>query len=195
MNHYTRLLAFALVLLPGAAVAREQEGKKWKPYQFTGDERYEYKVVMMDGDDRKESIFILDVRKKGEADWDVTTSYRNTVKKSVQGAEILMGGMGMGLSPALFLMNPLFGAFLEQVELKEGEKMSLFGAGVIKVTKKETVGGRNGFACELYTKQDDKDQLTWSCTVDPELALPIRSVTYESGKEKYRMDLISYKKD
>ena len=40
--------------------------------------------------------------------------------------------------------------------------MSLFGAGFIKVTKKETVGGRTGFACELYTKQDDKEQLTWA---------------------------------
>jgi hypothetical protein len=195
MHRHARLLAFALVLLPGVAVAREQEGKKWKPYQFVGNERYEYKVVMLDGEEKKESVFILDVRKKGEEDWDVTTSYRNTMKKSVQGAELLMGGMGMGLSPALFLMNPLFGAFLEQVELKEGEKMSLFGAGVIKVTKKETVGGRTGLLCELYTKQDDKEQLTWACTVDPELALPIRSVTFEGGKEKYRMDLVGYKKD
>jgi hypothetical protein len=193
MNRHARLLACALVLLPAAAFA--QDGKKWKPYQFTGNERYEYKVVMMDGDERKESMFGLDVRKKGEDDWDVTTSYRNTVKKSAQGAEILMGGMGMGLTPALFLMNPLFGAFLEQVELKEGEKMSLFGAGVIKVTKKETVGGRTGLICELYTKQEDKDQLTWVCTVDPALALPIRSVTFEGGKEKYRMELVSYKKD
>jgi hypothetical protein len=193
MNRHVRLLACALALLP--AVAFAQDGKKWKPYQFTGNERYEYKVLVTDGEEKKESMFALDVRKKGEEDWDVTTSYRNTVKKSAQGAEILMGGMGMGLTPALFLMNPLFGAFLEQVELKEGEKMSLFGAGVIKVTKKETVGGRTGLICELYTKQDDKDQLTWVCTVDPALALPIRSVTYEAGKEKYRMELVSYKKD
>ena len=102
--------------------------------------------------------------------------------------------MGLG-SPAMLLINPLFGAFLEPVELKEGEKMSLFGAGVVKVTKKETVGGRSGFICELYTKQEDKDVLTWACTVDPDLALPIRSITFDGGKEKYRMDLVSYKKD
>jgi hypothetical protein len=195
MDRHARLLAFVLFLLPGALVAREQEAKKWKPYQFTGNERYEYKVVMMDGEEKKESIYILDLRKKGEEDWDVTWSFRNTVKKSAQGADLLMGGLGMGLSPALFLMNPLFGAFLEQVELKEGEKMSLFGAGIIKVSKKESVGGRTGFTCELYTKQDDKEQLTWVCTVDPALALPIRSVTVEGGKERYRMDLVSYKKD
>jgi hypothetical protein len=115
--------------------------------------------------------------------------------KKTQGPELLMGGLGMGLSPAMLVMNPLFGAFLEQVELKEGEKMSLFGAGLVKVTKKEEVGGRTGLICELYTKQDDKDVLTWSCTVDPALALPIRSITYEEGKERHRMDLVSYKKD
>jgi hypothetical protein len=195
MNRHARLLAFALILLPGAAVAREQEGKKWKPYQFVGNERYEYKVVMPDGEEKKETVYVLDIRKKGEEDWDVTWSFRNTVKKSARGADVLMGGLGMGLSPALFLLNPLFGAFLEQVELKEGEKMSLFGAGVIKVTRKETVGGRTGLACELFTKQDDKEQLTWACTVDPALALPIRSVTFEGGREKYRMDLLSYQKD
>ena len=27
------------------------------------------------------------------------------------------------------------------------------------------------------------------------LALPIRSITFDGGKEKYRMDLLSYKKD
>jgi hypothetical protein len=192
MNRHARIFACAFVLVPWVASA--QDAKKWKPYQFVGNERYEYKVTMTEGEEKKESGFALDVRKKGEEDWDVTWSSRNTMKKT-QGAEVLMGGMGLGVSPAMLLMNPLFGAFLEQVELKEGEKMSLFGAGVVKVTKKETVGGRSGFVCELYTKQDDKDQLTWSCTVDPELALPIRSITYDAGKEKHRMDLLSYKKD
>lgn len=191
MTRHARFIVAAL-LLPCAASA--QDAKKWKPYQFTGNERYEYKATMTDGDEKKELGYILDIRKKGEEDWDVTWSTRSAMKKTA-GPEVLMGGMGMGLSPALFLMNPLFGAFLEQVELKEGEKMSLFGAGMVKVTKKETVGGRTGFICELYTKQDDKEQLTWSCTVDPELALPIRSITFEGGKEKQRMDLVAYKKD
>ena len=199
MNRHARVFACAFILLPWAASsvpasAGEQDAKKWKPYQFVGNERYEYKVVMIEGDERKENGFALDIRKKGEEDWDVTWSTKSAMKKT-QSAELLMGGMGLGLSPAMLLMNPLFGAFLEQVELKEGEKMSLFGAGFVKVTKKETVGGRSGFICELYTKQEDKDVLTWACTVDPELALPIRSITFDAGKEKYRMDLISYKKD
>jgi len=192
VKHSSLILSLALVLIP--RVAASQDEKKWRPYQFKGNERYEYKVVMVDGDGRKEMGYVLDIRNKGAEDWDVTTSIRNPMKKA-QGAEVLMGGLAMGLSPAMFLMNPLFSAFLEQVELKEGEKMSLLGAGVVKVTKKETVGGRTGLICELYTKVENKDVLTWSCTVDPELALPIRSITFEEGKEKTRMDLVSYKKD
>jgi hypothetical protein len=191
VKHVALILALAAL----APAAGAQDDKKWRPYQFKGNERYEYKVVMADGDGRKEMGYILDIRNKGAEDWDVTTSIRNPMKKSAQGAEVLMGGLAMGLSPAMFLMNPLFGTFLEQVELKEGEKMSLFGAGLIKVTKKETVGGRTGFVCELYTKVENKDTLTWVCVVDPELALPIRSITFEEGKEKTRMDLVSYKKD
>lgn len=183
--------AGALLLLSLAASA--QDAKKWKPFQFAGNERYEYKMVSLEGDERKEMGFILDIRKKGAEDWEVTWSVKSTMKKT-QSAEVLVGGWA-GLSPSLVLMNPIFGAFLEQVELKEGEKMSLLGAGVVKVTKKETVGDRTGFACELYTKQEDKDVLTWTCTIDPALGLPIRSIVYEEEKEKLRMDLISYKKD
>ena len=186
------ILACSLALLPLAASG--QDGKKWKPYQFKGDERYEYTNVSREGDEKKVMGYIIDIRKKGAEEWDVTWSTKSAMKKT-QGPELLMGGLGMGLSPAMLVMNPLFGAFLEQVELKEGEKMSLFGAGLVKVTKKEEVGGRTGLICELYTKQDDKEVLTWSCTVDPALALPIRSITYEEGKERHRMDLVSYKKD
>jgi hypothetical protein len=114
------MLILALVA-PGLSA---QDEKKWKPYQFKGNERYEYKITMLEGDSKKEMGYVLDIRNKNAEDWDVTTSFKNSMKKSSQGAEILMGGVAMGLSPAMFLMNPLFGAFLEQVELKEGEKMS-----------------------------------------------------------------------
>lgn len=192
MKRSLRVLALTLAFVPRAAVAQDE--KKWKPYQFKGNERYEYKIVRLDGDQEKEMGYVLDLRNKGVEDREVTTSVKNLMKKS-QGAEILMGGLAMGLSPAMFLMNPLFGAFLEQGDLEEGEKMRLLGAGVIKVTKKETVGGRTGLICDLYTKVENKDVLTWSCTVDPEPALPIRSLTFDEGKEKTRMELVSYKKD
>lgn len=193
MKHLPLILAAVALLCPRAASG--QDGKKWKPYQFVGNERYEYKVVMSNDEEKKESGWILDLRKKGAEEFEVTTSHRNAVKKDLPGMEILAGGTGMGLSPIFFLMNPAYSAFLEQLELKEGEKLSLFGAGVIKVTAKETVGGRTGYTCKFFAKQDDKDVITAEWTIDPELALPLRSVTYEGGKEKARFTLVSYKKD
>jgi hypothetical protein len=192
MNRWAVIVSLACALMSSSVSA--QDGKKWKPYQFVGNERYEYKIAILEAEEKKESGYILDLRKKGDDQLEVTSSTRNLMKKE-QGAEIILGGGMMGLSPMLFLMNPLLGAFIEQVELKEGEKMSLFGAGVVKVTKKETVAGRTGFTCEMYTKVEDKDVLTWVVTIDPELALPIRSITYEGGKEKHRAELLSYKKD
>jgi hypothetical protein len=185
-------LAFVIVARPASA---QETGTKWKPYQFKGSERYEYKMITIDGEDRKESIYVLEVRKKGPGEWEVGTTVRNGVKAEQIGAEQILGGSFGAMSPALYLMNPLYGAFIEQVELKEGEKMSLFGAGVIKVGSKETVGGRSGLTCKLFTKQDDKDVLTWEWTVDPDLALPIKSVTYDGGKEKARVELVSFKRD
>lgn len=183
-------LAFLVVPLPASA----QDGPKWKPYQFKGNDRYEYKMVMLEGDEKRESGYVLEVKKKGPEDWEISTTVRNGAKVAQVGADQILGSFG-AMSPVIFLMNPLYGAFIEQVDLKEGEKMSLFGAGVIKVGAKETVGGRSGFNCKLYTKMDDKDVLTWEWTVDLELALPIRSITYENGKEKTRVELVSYKKD
>ena len=187
----TFTIALALLALSGAE-GLAQDGKKWKPFQFAGNERFDYKVTQIDNEEKKETGFGLDLRKKGEDQFDVTWSNRSAVKKD-QGAEIVMGGGGF--MTGLVLFNPGFSAFFEQVELKEGEKMSILGAGVIKVGKKETVGGRSGFPCTLFTKQEDKDVATFQWTIDPDLALPIRSVTYENGVEKFRAELVSYKKD
>lgn len=192
MNFHAWISVCAFLALPLAASG--QDGRKWKPYQFVGNERYEYKTVLLEGDEKKEGGYVLDIRKKGAEDWDVTWSVKSAVKKD-QGAEILAGGWGAGITPAMLLLNPIFTVFLEQVELKEGEKLSLAGVGLLKVTKKEKVGDRTGFVCELFTQQEDKQVLAWSCTVDPALALPLRSVTYEEGKEKHRLDLVGYKKD
>lgn len=192
MRNFIGVLALAILVVPRPAAA--QEGAKWKPYQFKGHERYEYKMLMIEGEEKKESGYVLDVLKKGPEDWEISTTVKNGVKAPQIGAEQLLGSFG-AMSPAIYLMNPVYGAFIEQIEMKEGEKMSLFGAGVIKVGAKETVGARSGFNCKLYTKMEDKDVLTWEWTVDLDLALPIKSITYEGGKEKIRVELVSYKKD
>ena len=192
MKNVSGVLALALLLVPRPVAA--QDGPKWKPYQFKGNERYEYKMVMVEGEEKKESGYILEIKKKGPEDWEISTTVRNGVKSAQIGADQMLASFGV-MSPVIFLMNPIYGAFIEQVEMKEGEKMSLFGAGVIKVGAKEKVGGREGFNCKLFMKMEDKDVLTWEWTVDLELALPIKSITYEGGKEKTRVELVGYKKD
>jgi hypothetical protein len=193
--NWIRLAGIGLVLLASATSGWTQEkAKKWKPYQFQGDERYEYKIITNDqrGKPPKEIGYILDIRKKGE-DFEVTWSTRSAVTKKELNQNALMGGFA-GMSPALIIMNPMSQMFMDQLDLKVGEKMSFFGAAMVKVTAEEKVGNRTGLTCQLFDKKKDEEVLTWEWTVDVELALPIKSVTYEQGKEKYRMELISYTK-
>jgi hypothetical protein len=186
------VLALATLFVPRPAAA--QEGAKWKPYRFKGNERYEYTVVMVDGEEKKESGYVLEVVRKGPNDWDLATTVKHAVKVPQLGAEQLFGGSGKK-SPGIFLMNPFHAPFIEQVEMKEGAMANLSGAGVIKVGAKETVGGRSGFTCKFYAKMEDKDVLTWEWTVDPDLALPIKSVAHAGGQGQIRIELVSYKKD
>src|SRR3974390_1243799 len=100
-------VVLALVFLAAARPAPAQEtGTKWKPYQFKGSERYEYKMITIDGEDKKESVYILEVRKKRPGEWEVGTTVRNGVKAEQIGAEQILGGSFGAMSPALYLMNP-----------------------------------------------------------------------------------------
>ena len=48
MKMHAWMAACAVALLPFSAAG--QDAKKWKPYQFAGNERYEFKIVSRDGD-------------------------------------------------------------------------------------------------------------------------------------------------
>ena len=186
------ILALAILAVPRPATA--QDGATWKPSQFKGHERYEYKVMMIDGGEKKESGYVLEVTKKGPDDWDIATTVKTSVKASQLSVEQLFGGSGKK-SPGLFLMSPFRAPFLEQVEMKDGAKADLSGAGVLKVGARETVGGRSGFSCKFCTKMEEKDVLGWEWIIDPELALPLKSVAYVGGQVQIRLELVSYKKD
>ncbi|MCI4354919.1 MAG: hypothetical protein L3K06_06085, partial [Thermoplasmata archaeon] len=60
MRKVIGVLALALLVVPRPAAA--QEGAKWKPYQFKGNERYEYKMTTIEGEEKKESGYILEVK-------------------------------------------------------------------------------------------------------------------------------------
>lgn len=176
-------------------VAPPDQGTKWQPFRFQGDERYDYKLVTDDGSETpKENGFGLDIRKKEGGDFDVTWSIRSTVKKDELSDQGLLMGFA-NAAPAWTIMNPMYAMFVNDLELKEGEKMSVFGAGTVKVTGKETFGGRTGFICQFFQKAGDKEELVWEWTVDPELALPLKSITYQSGQVASRAELTAYTKD
>ncbi len=188
-------LAFCAI----AVVAAFQPQDKWEPYKFKAGEHYEYKIVSPDESDaskRKETSYGIDIRKKGDDDVEIVWTIKTVMKKSELGEKVLLGGMGVGASPLWTAVNPLYLAFVSQVKLKENDKTNLMGAGTIQVGAKETIGGRTGFPLKLLVDKDGKDVVAWEATIDPELALPIKSVTYDDdGKEQYRMELTTFKKD
>ena len=190
------LLAAAALAVPVvlASASPHGQGTKWKPFQFKGNERFDYKLVVDEGGTPKETGFSLDIRKKSEEDYDVTWSVKSGLKKDELNEQVLLGGWA-NAAPAWVIMNPMYAMFVNDLELKEGEKMSLFGAGTVKVTGKQTVAGRSGFICQYFQKSEDSEVLTWEWTVDPELALPLKSIVYDSGSETSRAELTGYKKD
>lgn len=189
------LAALVALVVPVALASGTPPQTKWKPFQFVGNERYDYKLLVDDGSGTpKETGFGLDIRKKDDAAYDVTWSIRSTVSKDELNEQMLFGGLA-GIAPAYAIMNPMYAMFVNDLELKEGEKMSVYGAGTVKVTGKETVGGRTGYTCQFLQKDGDTEQLVWEWTVDPELALPIRSVTHDGGRETSRAELTAYEKD
>jgi hypothetical protein len=186
------ILVIAVPVALAAATTRPQT--KWKPFQFRGDERYDYTLVMDDGSGPKETGFGLDIRKKADAGFDVTWSIRSTLAQEELNEQTLLVGWASA-APAWTIMNPMYAMFVNDLELKEGEKMSVFGAGTVKVTGKETIGGRTGFTCQFLQKDGDKEKLVWEWTVDPELALPIKSISHDGERETSRAVLTAYAKD
>jgi len=189
--------AFLACALLASASGPQDGGAKWEPYKFKGNERYEYRFVTApEGDNPKREVsYAIDIRSKSEEEFEVGWTLKAPVRKAEVGEKVLFG-MWTEAAPALILMNPMYGAFISQVDLKEGEKMSLFGAGVVKVGAAETVGGRSGLTCRFFIPNEKKeDVLSFECTIDRDLALPIKSINYEEGKEKSRAELVSYKKD
>jgi hypothetical protein len=189
-----------VLVLATISVAAAQDNK-WKPYKFQGNEQYEYKIVTHEGDTAAEVVYILDIKstgkksEDGEELFDVAWTTKSKMKKSELGEKTAFGAMGgWGVTPSIIVMNPMCAALFEQLEMKEGEKTNFFGMGTAKVTGKVKVAERDGFVCEFWTKKEEKESKDFEWVIDPALALPLKSTTYEDGKIKYQMELLSYKK-
>ena len=82
--------------------------------------------------------------------------------------------------------------YFQEMDLEVGEKMSCYGIGLIKVTGKEKIAGREGFVCQLFQTMDDEEELVAEWIVDPELALPLRSRVFSEEKVESQIELIKY---
>ena len=191
-------LVAVAVLSAGATLA---VAGKWSPNEFKGPAYYKYRLVNHEDGKPTEILQGLDVEATeqkddaGNALFRVTTSSQTLVKEDDLASAGLFGPSPfLSMVPALMFGNPMFGTLLSQMDLVVGEKMSFFGAGYAKVVKRETVAGVEGFLCELYGKQDEKDVKVAELVVHPDLSLPLRSRTYQDGELRFEMELLEYKK-
>lgn len=169
--------------------------EKWQPYQFKGDERFKYKVTWGEGEEKREATYILDIKrsgertKEGEDIFEVTYTTKGTLKKGELRAEAAFGLWSVyGISLNMLILNPAYGFFFSQMELEVGEKMSFFGAGTVKIIGKDEVAGREGVVCQLF----QEDELVAEWTIDPELAMPLRSKVFMEKKVQSQIELTNY---
>jgi len=172
--------------------------QKWQPYQFKGNERFEYKIIWNENEEPVEITYILDIKidpeksQKGEEVYEVSYTTKGTLTKDKLGQETAFGlGGAYGISLNMLVINPAYGFFFSQMDLKVGEKMSFFGAGIIKVTAMEEIVGRSGFVCQLFSPEEE-DKILAEWVIDPELALPLRSKTYGEEGIEGEIELLNY---
>lgn len=192
---------FLLIILIGLflfGVGQLGWAQKWQPYQFKGNERFEYKIIWNENEEPVEITYILDIKidpeksQKGEEVYEVSYTTKGTLTKDKLGQETAFGlGGAYGISLNMLVINPAYGFFFSQMDLKVGEKMSFFGAGIIKVTAMEEIAGRSGFVCQLFSpEEEDKMLVEW--VIDPELALPLRSKTFGEEGIEGEIELLNY---
>jgi len=192
---------FLLIILIGLflfGVGQLGWAEKWQPYQFKGNERFEYKIIWNENEEPVEITYILDIKidpeksQKGEEVYEVSYTTKGTLTKDKLGQETAFGlGGAYGISLNMLVINPAYGFFFSQMDLKVGEKMSFFGAGIIKVTAMEEIAGRSGFVCQLFSPEEE-DKILAEWVIDPELALPLRSKTYGEEGIEGEIELLNY---
>ena len=195
-----RTITMAVVVVGLATLAGPYQSAfavKWEPFKFKGGERYEYAITTNQGGKEKVIEYILDMKPvEGEKDiYEVSYTTKDKIKKADLGQRTAFGPAGgYGMSLSLMIMNPMHTYLFRQLDMKVGEKMSVFGSGVVKITGKEKIGGREGFVCKFYQTQGDEEVLTTEMVIDLKLAMPLRTRAYQKGKLQSQMELTKYTK-
>jgi hypothetical protein len=200
MKSTTKKFLFILLIIGLFLFGVGQLGwaEKWQPYQFKGDERFEYKILWNENEEPVEITYILDIKidpeksQEGEEIYEVSYTTKGTLTKDELGQETAFGlGGAYGISLNMLVINPAYGFFFSQIDLKVGEKMNFFGAGIVKVTAMEEIAGRSGFVCQLFSPEEE-DKMLAEWVIDPELALPLRSKTYGDNGIEGEIELLNY---
>ncbi len=190
------LSALAVLVAGGIALAADH----WKPNEYKGPARYKYKVTSYDGDQKNEVVYILDIQATGQKNADGQPLLRvSTTTETLTTQDDLTSSGYLGFSPAqawapLVASSAMYIAWMGQLDLEVGEKMSFFGVGKAKVLAKETVAGVEGYACEISMKDGDEEKKVADLVVSPDLPLALRSRTYSDGKVQFEMELLEYQK-
>ena len=190
---------FIIVVLIGLflfGIGQVVWAEKWEPYQFKGNEYFEYKILLEE--DEQEATYILDIKESskkstsGEEIFEVSYTTKGTLTKDELGPETAFGLWGSyGISLNMLVINPAYAFFFSQMDLKVGEKMNFFGAGIIKVIGKEKIAGREGFVCQLF-QADEEEKMIAEWIIDPDLALPLRSKIFEDNELQGQIELVKY---
>ena len=185
------ILVIALILSFGLSFA-----DMWEPYQFEPqDQEYEYEITNYEGVVAEEGespevsqyLLIIDLLEDGQLEVSVQTTWM--ADSDELGSEILGGWWAAGaFGLTMAFINPMYAAFFGGLDLKVGNKMSFFGAGVVEVTGTEQVAGRTGFVCVL--RNQDAGPVLGRYVVDPQVPLPLKTELYEEdGTKQYETEL------
>ena len=157
---------------------------KWQDFRFKDNERFEYKVVWGEDEEKTEGTYILDTKKSGSDPFGGTYIAKGTLTKE---EDIF----SYGISLVRILLSHSF-SFLGQLDLQVGKQASFPGVAIIKVIGKEKIAGREGFVCQIFLTDDGKKELVAECTIDPKLPMPLRTKIFEKTEVKGQMELIKY---
>ena len=196
---------FLIVMLVGLfllGIGQVVWAEKWEPYQFKGNEYFEYKIILEEDEQEQEATYILDIKESSEKSasgkqvFEVSYIIKGTFTKDELGPEKAFGLWGVfGISLNMLVVNPYYVFFFSQMDLKVGEKINFSGAGIIKVTGKEKIAGREGFICRLF-QADEEDEMIAEWVIDPDLALPLKSKMFKFKDDELegqgQIELIKY---
>jgi hypothetical protein len=187
-------------ILAGISILAAAWAQSWEPYAFQGNERFEYGIT---GSGQEDIVYILNIRETGETSadgealYEVSYTTQSVIAESQLGMDTAFGlGGGLGFTMGMAIMSPMFMAFMgpmvADLEWEVGERLSLLGMGRVTITGTETIAGREGYVVQFEAGSGDDRELSAEWVIDPELALPLRSRTYEGGEVSLEAVLLSY---